>query len=231
MIEFGTDDAELTAAFDTLPDADQRSPFMSEVADRPAVKDVISAPINYALITGEKLVNETFGPNNIRRRTTGNYEKRTMQIRDGRACPAGTFSLDNTGFVLVDHPLVELVRHRLAPLAAWAERDDRLMADLGRQVIDFDRRSRNRHHEPLYHVLELADIARPRVLHQHLHGVGRHGRDRRGRAVRGALPRLPRARDRARGSRGIATTSGRSPSGTRSRPSPRRESSPGRRPW
>ena len=77
---------------------------MSEVADRPAVKDVISAPINYALITGEKLVNETFGPNNIRRRTTGNYEKRTMQIRDGRACPAGTFSLDNTGFVLVDHP-------------------------------------------------------------------------------------------------------------------------------
>ena len=75
---------------------------MSEVADRPAVSDVITAPINYALITGEKLVNETFGPNNIQRRTSGSYEKRSMQIRDGRA-HAETFSLDRQGFVLVDH--------------------------------------------------------------------------------------------------------------------------------
>jgi hypothetical protein len=75
---------------------------MSEVADRPAVNDVITAPINYAVITGEKLVNETFA-NSIRRRTTGSYEKRTTQIRDGRA-HAEKFSLDRQGFVLVDHP-------------------------------------------------------------------------------------------------------------------------------
>ena len=76
---------------------------MNEVADRPAVSDTITAPINYAVITGEKLVNETFGPNNIKRRTTGRYEQRTMQIRDGRAI-RDTLSLDRQGFVLVDHP-------------------------------------------------------------------------------------------------------------------------------
>ena len=76
---------------------------MNEVADRPAVNDAVTAPINYALITGEKLVNETFGPNNIRRRTTGNYEQRSVQIRDGRAVREA-LSLDRQGFVLVDHP-------------------------------------------------------------------------------------------------------------------------------
>ena len=76
---------------------------MNEVADRPAVNDAITAPINYALITGEQLVNETFGPNNIRRRTTGKYEQRSVQIRDGRAVRE-TLSLDRQGFVLVDHP-------------------------------------------------------------------------------------------------------------------------------
>ena len=76
---------------------------MNEVADRPALDDVITAPINYALATGETFVNETFGPNNIRRRTTGSYEKREVEIRNGRPL-AGTFSLDRNGFVLVDHP-------------------------------------------------------------------------------------------------------------------------------
>ena len=75
---------------------------MNEVADRPAVHDVITAPINYAVITGEKLVNETFGPNNIRRRTTGSYEQHTVQIRNGRTVK--DLSLDRNGFVLVDHP-------------------------------------------------------------------------------------------------------------------------------
>ena len=74
---------------------------MNEVADRPAVHDVITAPINYAVITGEKLVNETFGPNNIRRRTTGSYEQHPMPIRDGRTVK--DLSLDRNGFVLVDH--------------------------------------------------------------------------------------------------------------------------------
>ena len=31
--------------------------------------EVVTAPISYALDTGELLVNETFGPNNIRRIT------------------------------------------------------------------------------------------------------------------------------------------------------------------
>ena len=75
---------------------------MNEVADRPAVNDAITAPINYAVITGERLVNETFGPNNIRRRTTGKYEQRSMRIVNGRTVPE-PFSLDRHGFVLVDH--------------------------------------------------------------------------------------------------------------------------------
>jgi hypothetical protein len=65
--------------------------------------DVVTAPISYALDTGEKLVNETFGPNNIRRRTTGSYEQRMMPIRNARPLRA-SLSLDAQGFVLVDHP-------------------------------------------------------------------------------------------------------------------------------
>ena len=76
---------------------------MSQVVDAPATGQALTAQINYALITGEKLVNETFGPGNIRRRTSGSYEQRPMQIRDGRAL-IGTLSLDRNGFVLVDHP-------------------------------------------------------------------------------------------------------------------------------
>ncbi len=76
---------------------------MNQVVDVPATGQALTAQINYALITGEKLVNETFGPGNIRRRTSGSYEQRPMQIRDGRAF-VGTLSLDRNGFVLVDHP-------------------------------------------------------------------------------------------------------------------------------
>jgi hypothetical protein len=76
---------------------------MNQVVDAPATGQALTAQINYALITGEKLVNETFGPGNIRRRTSGSYEQRLMQIRDGRAL-IGTLSLDRNGFVLVDHP-------------------------------------------------------------------------------------------------------------------------------
>jgi hypothetical protein len=75
---------------------------MNQVVDPPALDATLSVQIPYALNTGEKFVNETFGPDSIRRRTTGSYEKRPMQIRDGRAL-AGTFSLDRNGFVLVDH--------------------------------------------------------------------------------------------------------------------------------
>ena len=58
------------------------------------------AEIRYTADTGETLVNETFGPNNIRRRTSGSDDRRQVEIRSGRA---GTFSLDANGFTLVPH--------------------------------------------------------------------------------------------------------------------------------
>ena len=63
----------------------------------------ISADITYAMDTGEKLVNETFGPGNIHRRGSGSYEARPMRIRDGRArsdADPAMFSIDTSGFVL-----------------------------------------------------------------------------------------------------------------------------------
>lgn len=62
----------------------------------------LAAGIPYTLDTGEKLVNETFGPNNIRRRKTGNHELKPMAVRNGRLL-AGEISLERTGFVLVEH--------------------------------------------------------------------------------------------------------------------------------
>ena len=40
--------------------------------------------IPYTLETDEKLVNETFGPNNIRRRRTGTHELKQMTVQNGR---------------------------------------------------------------------------------------------------------------------------------------------------
>jgi hypothetical protein len=62
----------------------------------------ITATINYTLDTGEKLVNENYGPNNIRRIETGTPDPRSMTIADGRA-HAGGFSLERNGFELVAH--------------------------------------------------------------------------------------------------------------------------------
>ncbi|MES2564669.1 MAG: CmcJ/NvfI family oxidoreductase [Pseudomonadota bacterium] len=64
---------------------------------------MITAQIPYTVDTGEPLVNETFGPNNIQRRTQGQLERVSMPIEDGRAMRA-TFALETNGFVLVDHP-------------------------------------------------------------------------------------------------------------------------------
>jgi len=61
----------------------------------------VQASIPYTADTGEKLVNETFGPNNIHRRTSGTRELHPMEVRDGRQ---GKFSLDENGFALVEHP-------------------------------------------------------------------------------------------------------------------------------
>ena len=62
----------------------------------------ITAEIHYTLDTGEKLVNETFGPNNIRRRHIGAMDPRPTRVEDGRTL-AGNFSLDKNGFAFVEH--------------------------------------------------------------------------------------------------------------------------------
>ena len=61
------------------------------------------ADIPYTLDNGEKLVNETFGPNNIRRRRSGGTpDPRPMTVEDGRA-RAGEFTLDTNGFTFTEH--------------------------------------------------------------------------------------------------------------------------------
>src|SRR5918995_1335920 len=60
----------------------------------------MQAGIRYTVASGEKLVNETFGPNNIHRRTAGTEELQPVEISSGRG---KTFSLDENGFVFVEH--------------------------------------------------------------------------------------------------------------------------------
>lgn len=63
---------------------------------------MITANLNYSVHTGVKPVAESFGPGNIHYRSTGTYESRAVDIRDGRSL-LGEFSLDETGFELVAH--------------------------------------------------------------------------------------------------------------------------------
>ncbi|MGH8724241.1 MAG: CmcJ/NvfI family oxidoreductase [Burkholderiales bacterium] len=56
--------------------------------------------IHYTVESGEQLVNETFGPNNIRRKTSGTQEVRQVEISSGRGKSS---SLDRNGFVFVEH--------------------------------------------------------------------------------------------------------------------------------
>jgi hypothetical protein len=63
---------------------------------------MLTAEIPYTLETTEKLVNETFGPNNIRRRKTGAQDLRPMTIQDGREL-RDELTLERNGFVLVEH--------------------------------------------------------------------------------------------------------------------------------
>ena len=58
--------------------------------------------IPYTIETGENLVNESFGPNNIRRRKTGTDELKPVQIQNGRLV-ANELSLEENGFILVEH--------------------------------------------------------------------------------------------------------------------------------
>ncbi|HEY6863311.1 MAG TPA: CmcJ/NvfI family oxidoreductase [Burkholderiales bacterium] len=66
-----------------------------------AVADV-TAELSYTVDTGVKPVNETFGPNNIRRRVSATFDERPVRVRDGRPL-AKTFRLDTHGFELVEH--------------------------------------------------------------------------------------------------------------------------------
>lgn len=65
--------------------------------------EAVTVDIPYTVDTGEQLVNETFGPNNIRRRKTGTDDRQTMTVQNGRL-QRDRFSLEEQGFVFVDHP-------------------------------------------------------------------------------------------------------------------------------
>jgi hypothetical protein len=66
------------------------------------MQETIHVEIPYTVDTGEKLVNETFGPNNIRRRRTGTHEAKPMELHNGRLT-VNRLSLDDQGFVFVEH--------------------------------------------------------------------------------------------------------------------------------
>ena len=58
------------------------------------------AAIAYTADTGEQLVNETFGPNNIHRKKSGAESLHPVEIINGRG---RSFSLDANGFTFVEH--------------------------------------------------------------------------------------------------------------------------------
>jgi hypothetical protein len=62
----------------------------------------MEAAIPYTVDTGEKLVTETFGPNNIRSRHAGARELKQVTMHNGRLV-AERLSLDEQGFVLTPH--------------------------------------------------------------------------------------------------------------------------------
>ena len=62
----------------------------------------MNVEIPYTIPTGETLVNESFGPNNIHGRRSGTVELKKVGIRNGRALTE-QLSLDEQGFVFVPH--------------------------------------------------------------------------------------------------------------------------------
>jgi hypothetical protein len=73
---------------------------MTQVVQERPVGATITAEIPYTLDNGEKLVNESFGPGNIRRRRSGTTEGHRMPVRNGRL---HEFTLEANGFMLVEH--------------------------------------------------------------------------------------------------------------------------------
>ena len=99
-----------------------------------------AAEILYTVDTGEALVNETFGPNNIRRRSSGAQEAKKVTIGDGRAL-AGELSLDRNGFVLVRHPTAVRDFFDAVELkSVYSPEIERLVAELSgaSRVVMFD---------------------------------------------------------------------------------------------
>jgi hypothetical protein len=76
-------------------------PMTLAMQDRTPIA-AVTAEIPYTADTGETLVNETFGPNNIRRRRTGAVDWRRMEVRDARPLADG-LTLEKNGFMLVGH--------------------------------------------------------------------------------------------------------------------------------
>ena len=68
----------------------------------PPVRPSVLAQIPYTVDTGERLINETFGPNNIRRRASGTIEWRDVHIGNGRL-HADNVALEKNGFMFVRH--------------------------------------------------------------------------------------------------------------------------------
>src|ERR671922_685034 len=66
------------------------------------MNEAVTVGIPYTVETSEKLVNETFGPNNIRRRRSGTHELKQMKVHNGRLF-TDRLSLDEQGFVFVEH--------------------------------------------------------------------------------------------------------------------------------
>lgn len=75
---------------------------MNQAIQTRSAPEAMIADIPYTPDTGEKLINETFGPGNIQRRRTGPVDMRPMRIHNGRLA-AGEFSLERHGFRFVEH--------------------------------------------------------------------------------------------------------------------------------
>ena len=76
---------------------------MTENAATEMAVEGVEANLNYAVDTGEKLVNQTMHAGDMSRVLTGTYEHHNMLIRNGRP-DRDQFVLDVNGFEFVDHP-------------------------------------------------------------------------------------------------------------------------------
>ncbi|MHA1108631.1 MAG: CmcJ/NvfI family oxidoreductase, partial [Alphaproteobacteria bacterium] len=76
---------------------------MTQTTELDREAGAFEAILSYAVDTGIKPVNETMGPDDISRKRTGVLEDKIVTMHDGRKSH-DSFSLDEHGFELVDHP-------------------------------------------------------------------------------------------------------------------------------